>query len=198
MFIIKQAMTIRRIISLAALLFFAATTTDMSVDAAEDTVAEIGDAGYAPFVSADYDDIIFTDILKSVAAETKAFEVIDYAKGFLGTPYRRGSKGPKSFDCSGFTSYIFRRFDINLGASSRSQYLDGTYIDDSDVRPGDLVFFSGRRGGKTVGHVGIAVDVAPDGRITFIHAATSGGIRYDTYPDDGYYSNRYIGARRVF
>ncbi len=170
----------------------------MTVGAAEDSTVKPDGSEYAPAVTTAHDDIIFTDILKAVADETKAFEVIDYAKGFLGTPYRRGSKGPKAFDCSGFTSYIFRRFDINLGASSRSQYLDGTGIADGDVRPGDLVFFSGRRGGKTVGHVGIAVDVAPDGRITFIHAATSGGIRYDSYPDGGYYSNRYLGARRVF
>ncbi len=191
-------MTIRRIGIIATLFLVAASTSDLNADAAEDTSAGFEAGNYASFVPADHDDIIFTEILKSVAAETKAFEVIDYAKGFLGTPYRRGSKGPKAFDCSGFTSYIFRRFDIHLGASSRSQYLDGKYIDDSSIRPGDLVFFSGRRGGKTVGHVGIAVDVAPDGHITFIHAATSGGIRFDTYPDGGYYSNRYIGARRVF
>ena len=111
-------------------------------------------------------------------ASPMASEVIDYAAKFLGRPYRRGAKGPKSFDCSGFTSYIFRNF--------------------GEIRPGDLLFFGGRRSGKArVGHVGMAVDVDESGTVTFIHAATSGGIRYDRYPDGGYYSNRFIGARRV-
>lgn len=191
-------MAIKRTICSALLLLAAVSTPHLSVDAAEQIELNDGLRPFAPYVTTACEDIIFSDILESIAAETKAFEVIDYAKEFLGVPYRRGSKGPKAFDCSGFTSYIFRRFDIKLGASSRSQYLDGTHIDTNEIKPGDLLFFSGRRGGKSVGHVGIAVDVAPDGHIVFIHAATSGGIRYDNYPDGGYYSKRFIGARRVF
>ena len=125
-------------------------------------------------------------------------EVIRYAHAFMGRPYRRGGKGPSGFDCSGFTSYVFRNFDIALGPSSRSQYTQGTPVDRNDIRPGDLLFFGGRRSGTTtVGHVGLAVDVAPNGTVTFIHAANGGGIRLDRYPDGGYYSRRYIGARRV-
>lgn len=125
-------------------------------------------------------------------------DILDYAKSFLGRPYSRGSKGPKAFDCSGFTSYVFKNFDIELSASSSSQYYQGEGIDITEVRPGDLLFFGGRRGGTTrVGHVALAVDIDDNGTVTFIHAATGGGIRYDKYPDGGYYSNRYIGARRV-
>lgn len=126
------------------------------------------------------------------------YDIVDYAKTFLGTPYRRGSKGPKAFDCSGFTSYIFKNFDISLSASSSAQYTQGQQIEIEEVKPGDLLFFGGRRGGKSrVGHVGMVVSVDDDGVVTFIHAATSSGIRYDKYPDGGYYSNRYIGAKRV-
>lgn len=126
-----------------------------------------------------------------------AEQIIDYASKYLGRPYRRGAKGPSSFDCSGFTSYIFRNFDIALSPSSRDQYLQGESISTDDIRPGDLLFFAGRRGGKTVGHVAMAVDVDDNGKVKFIHAATSGGIRHDTWPDGGYYSKRFIGARRV-
>lgn len=125
-------------------------------------------------------------------------DILSYAKNYLGRPYSRGSKGPRAFDCSGFTSFVFKAFDIQLKASSGDQYTQGVKIDNSEIQPGDLIFFSGRGASKSrVGHVGLAVDVAEDGTVTFIHAATSGGVRYDKYPDGGYYSKRYIGARRV-
>lgn len=126
-----------------------------------------------------------------------AAEIIDYATNYLGRPYHSGGKGPKAFDCSGFTSYVFRNYDIALSPSSSGQYTQGVKIDTDEIRPGDLLFFGGRAGGKNVGHVALAVDVDDDGTVTFIHAATNSGIRYDRYPDDGYYSRRYIGARRV-
>lgn len=127
-----------------------------------------------------------------------AEQIIDYARTFLGRPYAHGAKGPKAFDCSGFTSYVFGNFDIDLSPSSSTQYTQGESIPTEEVRPGDLLFFSGRRSGRSgVGHVAMAVDVDENGKITFIHAAIKGGIRYDTYPDGGYYSQRYIGARRV-
>ena len=74
--------------------------------------------------------------------------------------------------------------------------LPAKYVPD-DIRPGDLLFFAGRKGGKTVGHVAIATSVDENGTVNFIHASTTGGIRHDCYPDGGYYSRRFIGARRV-
>lgn len=125
-------------------------------------------------------------------------DIVDYAKTFIGKRYRRGAKGPSAFDCSGFTSYVFRNFDMSLGASSRAQALQGEKISVTDARPGDLVFFSGRRAGSTVGHVGIVVSADPvNGSVKFIHAATSRGVRIDSYPDGGYYSRRFHSIRRV-
>lgn len=126
-----------------------------------------------------------------------AGQIIEYAEQHLGRPYRSGAKGPSAFDCSGFTSYIFKNYGISLSPSSRTQYTQGTKIDKDEIRPGDLLFFGGRAGGKTVGHVALAVDVDDNGRVKFIHAASKKGIRYDTYPDGGYYSKRFLGARRV-
>ena len=126
-----------------------------------------------------------------------AQQIIDYAARYLGRPYRHGAKGPSAFDCSGFTSYVFKEHGITLSPSSRTQATQGVRVDREDIRPGDLLFFGGRAAGKTVGHVALAVDVADNGTITFIHASTSKGISYAKYPDGGYYSRRFLGARRV-
>lgn len=133
----------------------------------------------------------------SATSEILAGDIIDYASKFLGRPYRSGAKGPSAFDCSGFTSFVFRNFDISLSPSSRDQYQQGESVSRDEIQPGDLLFFSGRRGGKTVGHVAMAVSVDDNGTVRFIHASNRGGIRHDVYPDGGYYSQRYIGARRV-
>lgn len=126
-----------------------------------------------------------------------AQDIIEYAKNFLGRPYVYGSVGPKTFDCSGFTSYVFRKYGVTLSRTSRQQATQGVKVSTKDVQPGDLLFFSGRGGGSTVGHVAMAVDVDENGVIKFIHASCSKGISYATYPDGGYYSKRFLGARRV-
>ncbi len=125
-------------------------------------------------------------------------DMIAYAKKFIGTRYVRGGKSPKGFDCSGFTSYVFRQFGFSLNASSSAQYGQGEKIERDEISAGDLLFFTGRnsRSGR-VGHVGIAIGNNPEtGEVTFIHAAISGGIRIDRISAP-YYSARYIGARRV-
>ena len=154
-------------------------------------------------ITTDEDDVFLQAVEHTRLREERlekdilADDIISYAGTFIGRPYRRGGKGPKAFDCSGFTRYIFSHFNTHIGASSRSQFLQGEEIARSDIRPGDLVFFSSHRSGNKVGHVGIAVEVDSDGRIKFIHAASRGGIRIDNYPDNGYYSNHFMGARRV-
>lgn len=127
-----------------------------------------------------------------------AYDMADFAAKFLGTRYRLGSSGPKAFDCSGFTSYVFRNFGIDLLRTSRAQYTQGEKVDKNDLKPGDLLFFSSRSSGRgNVGHVGIVVDVNEDGSCRFIHASTKRGVVYQNYPDGGYYQQHYIGARRV-
>lgn len=122
-------------------------------------------------------------------------DLLKEANSHMGKRYRSGAKGPNAFDCSGFSSYVFRQFGYKLSPSSREQYTQGTAVDRKQLRAGDLVFFSGRRAGKTVGHVGIVVSADNEkGTFRFIHAART-GIKIDNC--DGYYAPRYIGARRV-
>lgn len=121
----------------------------------------------------------------------------EYAAQYLGRRYRLGATGPKAFDCSGFTQNIFRNFGMSLDRTSRAQWTQGENVDLDDVRPGDLLFFSGRRANKRVGHVAMVTSVdKATGKVEFIHASSSKGITYQTFPDNGYFSKRYLGARR--
>ena len=136
----------------------------------------------------------------SVAVEDSVtgHDIVEKAKEFLGVPYRYGSMNPKrGFDCSGFTSYVFKSLDIDLTRSSRTQIKDGVRIRDRrELQAGDLVFFTGTRSKKTIGHVGIVTEVDADtGEFEFIHAGR-GGICINS-SSDGYYDRRYVGACRV-
>ncbi|MCM1293206.1 MAG: NlpC/P60 family protein [Bacteroides sp.] len=131
-----------------------------------------------------------------------AFKVDDltkFASTLLGRKYVWGAVGPKNFDCSGFTSYVFRQHGIDLPRTSRMQYNIGDKVEIPDLQPGDLVFFSSPRTKKgVVGHVGIVHSVDKENNsMTFIHASTKKGIAYQKFPDNGYYSRNYIGAKRV-
>ena len=132
-------------------------------------------------------------------ASVIAENLTEFAATFLGRRYVWGATGPKNFDCSGFTSYVFRNQGIELPRTSRMQYTQGEKVDRSDLKAGDLMFFSSPRSGKgTVGHVGIVVSVDEEtNAVTFIHASTKKGITYQKFPDGGYYSRNYIGAKRV-
>lgn len=130
-------------------------------------------------------------------AATKA-NIVEYAKNFLGIRYRRGASGPKAFDCSGFTSFVFKNFGYSLNRASRAQGTQGIAVDIKDAQVGDLIFFSGRRVSSRIGHVGIVIDVNKEnGTIKFIHASVGRGIRIENFPDGGYYKRRFISIRRV-
>jgi cell wall-associated NlpC family hydrolase len=124
--------------------------------------------------------------------------LLDEAMSHIGARYRSGSKGPYAFDCSGFTSYVFRQLGAgNIGASSRDQYARNMPVSRSEMKRGDLVFFTSPRSGRNVGHVGIVVDVDPiTNTFNFIHASTSDGVKISN-SNDGFYARRFIGVRRV-
>ena len=138
---------------------------------------------------------VAADFSNAICA-TIAQDLISAAKSHIGARYRRGSIGPKAFDCSGFTSYVFQRLGISLKRSSQEQHTQGEAITEvSQMLPGDLVFFG--RGGKAVNHVGIVTHVnAEDSTFSFIHASTSRGVRIDS-SSDAYWTRRFINARRI-
>lgn len=121
-------------------------------------------------------------------------ELVDNAKDYIGRPYRRGCMGPYAFDCSGFTSFVYKSMNISLGRSSRDQWKQGLAIDKDDVHVGDLVFFGSSS--HSIGHVGIVCEVEDNGDFKFIHSSTSQGVTISSI-DESYYSRRYRGARRI-
>ncbi len=135
----------------------------------------------------------------TLSASKVADLLIEEACRHIGTPYRYGARGPKAFDCSGFTSYFYRKFGYTLSNSSRDQARDGRAVEGTyaDMQKGDLVIFGARASRKTIGHVGIFMEMSEDGQdFTFIHAATHGGITVSHITEE-YYAVRFLGARRI-
>jgi cell wall-associated NlpC family hydrolase len=85
---------------------------------------------------------------------TKNSNAIFYtSQQLLGSPYKSGGTSPRGFDCSGFTSYVYRQHGIPLTRTAQSQYKKSLIIAKKDAVPGDLVFFKTKNG--WVYHVGI-------------------------------------------
>ena len=140
--------------------------------------------GVTGFVSAPY-------ISYSTAGSDAASKVAADAYNYLGYSYVYGASGPNAFDCSGFTSYLYKKQGISLPRTSISQGSAGSYVEKSALQPGDLVFFS-NRSDRRINHVGVYV-----GNNEFIHASTSTrGVVKDNLSKE-YYVRNYVTARRV-
>jgi len=120
--------------------------------------------------------------------------VVETALAFRGTPYRLGGAAPDAgFDCSGLVYFSFRHHLIDVPRTVVEQFDVGTAVDLADVRRGDLIFFSTIGPGAT--HVGIVLGSAVDP--TFVHAPSTGGVVRVERFDSSYWSDRFVGARRV-
>ena len=116
--------------------------------------------------------------------------LLNIAMRFGGVPYVWGGATPSGFDCSGFVQYVFAQISVNLPRTADVQYELGRKILQSDLQPGDLVFFETYEPGAS--HDGIYVG---DGK--FIAANSGTGVAVVSL-DDAYWSTRYVGARRLF
>ena len=118
--------------------------------------------------------------------------LINKGLALLGTPYRWGGTSPDSgFDCSGFVGYVFSStLGIQLPRISRDMAATGEPVARQDLREGDLVFFS--RSGNRIDHVGIYL-----GNGQFMHSPRTGKTVEVAPMDTGYWSHRFMRARRV-
>ncbi|MBP5688545.1 MAG: C40 family peptidase [Muribaculaceae bacterium] len=144
----------------------------------------------------------FTKGIKELAKITKENttqieNLLKFAYKFKGVPYRLGANGPHRFDCSGFTSYVFREFGYKLARRASLQVHNGKRVERGNLKAGDLVFFGGRSNRGGIGHVGIITEVDANGHdFYFIHASTHNGITVN-HSTNSYYKVRYRGACRV-
>ena len=120
---------------------------------------------------------------------SKASAILATAKQYIGVKYVYGGTTPSGFDCSGFTQYVFAKNGVSLPRVSRDQYNVGTSVSLSNLKPGDLVFFSLAKNG-VVDHEGIYV-----GNGQFINAASSKGVTI--YTLGTYWKSAFVGAKRV-
>ena len=130
----------------------------------------------------------------STSVSSSASSVIAYAKTLLGKPYVWGAQGPNSFDCSGFTYYVFKnKAGIVLPRTSSAQSKYGTSVSWSNLKAGDLMFFdtNGANNGQ-VSHVGLYI-----GNGQMIHASSSQRKIVITSVNTSYYKNAFVNARRV-
>ncbi|GMA39518.1 C40 family peptidase [Mobilicoccus caccae] len=98
---------------------------------------------------------------------SQGVKAVSIASTKKGTPYRWGATGPRAFDCSGFTSWTFARMGKKIPRTADAQYRASIKLNRGQARPGDLVFYGGKR--KT--HVGI---YAGNGRMW--HSPRSGDV----------------------
>ncbi len=117
--------------------------------------------------------------------------VVQIAEQFLGLPYVYGGSTPAGFDCSGFTSYVFKQMGYTLNRISADQYYNGVPVSKSELKPGDLILFK-KPGAARIHHVGIYVG---DGMM--IHSPQTGDVIKYASIVNGYYNEVYYAARRI-
>ena len=104
--------------------------------------------------------------------KVKGTDIVAYAQKYLGYKYVYGGDGSNNtFDCSGFTMYVFKHFGIKLSHGANAQYNSGKgkkISKQSDLQVGDIVFLTDYETGKGIGHCGIYL-----GNGNFIHASTT-------------------------
>jgi LysM repeat protein len=114
--------------------------------------------------------------------------VLKTAFSQFGKPYRYGGNSPETgFDCSGFVSWVYKQYGINLPRSSRDMLSVGTPIEKADLRPGDLVFFN-----YGYSHVGIYT-----GDNKYIHSPSTGKRIQESDINGKGRKEHYVGARRI-
>ncbi len=132
---------------------------------------------------------------------TKADSIVNIATSQIGVPYKYATSVPDvSFDCSGFTSYVYKSCDVPNSRSSKAYGKLGTEVSLDTCKPGDCMIFSGTAAGSTtIGHVGIVLSNDENG-LKFIHCSSSKkhfGVVVTDYFNSNY-PKRFLQVRRLY
>jgi cell wall-associated NlpC family hydrolase len=110
--------------------------------------------------------------IHNAATKTDRDAIVEYAQQYMGTPYLYAGNDPKKgFDCSGFVSYVFKHFNVELPRSSGGYKNIGTKLDPEDFKVGDILVFYGYKDQTIIGHLGIICE-ANGMESKFIHASS--------------------------
>jgi cell wall-associated NlpC family hydrolase len=129
-------------------------------------------------------------VVRPTPAFVDGYALTGTALALRGTRYRNGGADPGGFDCSGFTQYVFAQHGIVLPREVREQFAAGTPVGQNDLTAGDLVFFTTVAPGAS--HVAISL-----GGDEFVHAPSSAGVVRVERLGSAYWSQRFVGARRI-
>ena len=150
--------------------------------------------------------ILFITLFSALHAQdldwvSKSDSIVQIAQSQIGVKYVWGtSKADVSFDCSGFTSYVYTTSNVSASRSSKNYIKMGESVALENCRKGDCIVFSGTKiGDRTPGHVGIIVENNEDG-IQFIHCSSSkkhSGVVVTDYYSSGY-PKRFLAVRRMY
>jgi cell wall-associated NlpC family hydrolase len=173
------------------------------VDASKHTVTGVIEAGEPASLDGavlNYDPVSLQDAARktqelarnSVGNGDRVSGVLEEAETMIGIRYLWGGNTPEEgLDCSGFVRYVYEKAaGILLPRLSAQISRKGKPIAQTDLHPGDLVFFNTPRGEAT--HVGIYV-----GEHQFIHAPKTGAFIRIESMRSAYWTSRYYGARRM-
>ncbi|MGG4220048.1 C40 family peptidase [Paenibacillus jamilae] len=131
----------------------------------------------------------------ATATTTVGQKVINYGKQYMGTPYKFGASTSttRNFDCSSFMKHIFKKYGVDLPRTSVEQSKVGHAVSKSNLKKGDLVFFSSgsRATGRNITHVAVYMG---GGKI--LHTYGAPGVTISDL-NSGNWKRTYIKARRV-
>ncbi len=118
-------------------------------------------------------------------------KITQIALSQMGKTYSWGATGPFTFDCSGFTQFVYEQNGIELPRVSKEQAKEGQYIDRDNLKKGDLIFFSSSKS-NDVHHVGIYL-----GNSKFVHASSAKKRVTISSLDEKYYREHFKWGRRL-
>lgn len=132
--------------------------------------------------------------VEKVEEISKESEIISTAIAFLDIPYIWAANGPTSFDCSGFTKYVFKEHGLTIPRYSGHQAKVGTKVTYAELKVGDLVFFdTDKKYKKKVNHVGIYI-----GDNKFIHASSAKKkVVITSFKKKRFYKKRFLWGQRI-
>jgi len=124
-------------------------------------------------------------------------KVIQTARSYRGTPHRDGGVSRLGIDCSALIMLSFQGAGIKIPRTARQQSEIGKSINKEELRPGDLVFFSDRKIGSGITHVGLVTEITTKGEIRFIHTSSRLGVT-ENLLSTSYFTKTYAKAVRPF